>query len=81
MVGRLGARFADIRVSDRQTDRQTDTQDKYCNPPAHARRGLIIYMYVHENSNACTCTCTVKEDQEARQLQRQGTAHSLCYSR
>ena len=29
----------------RQTDRQTHThvhrQDKYCNPPVHARRGLI----------------------------------------
>ena len=24
------------------TDRQTDRQDKYRNPPAHARRGLII---------------------------------------
>ena len=25
-----------------QTDRQTDRQTKYCNPLAHARRGLII---------------------------------------
>ena len=24
------------------THRQTDTQNEYCNPPAHARRGLII---------------------------------------
>ena len=30
------------RESDRQTDRQTDRQSRYCNPPAHACRGLII---------------------------------------
>ena len=29
-------------ITDRQTDQHTDTQDKYRNPPAHARRGLII---------------------------------------
>ena len=28
-------------VTDRQTDKQTDRQDKYRNPPAHARRGLM----------------------------------------
>ena len=28
------------------TDRQTDTQDKYSNPPAHARRGLISYSTI-----------------------------------
>ena len=27
-----------------QTDRQTDRQTKYCNPLAHARRGLIILL-------------------------------------
>ena len=28
--------------TDTQTDRQTHTQDNYCNPPAHAHRGLIM---------------------------------------
>ena len=35
---RLIARGARIR----KTHTQTDTQDKYCNPLAHARRGLIM---------------------------------------
>ena len=30
--------------TDTQTDRQTHTQDNYRNPPAHARRGLIIML-------------------------------------
>ena len=38
LVGHLGVWFARIRI----TDTHTDTQDKYCNPPAHAHRGLII---------------------------------------
>ena len=36
---RLIARGARIR----KTHTQTDTQDKYCNPLAFARRGLIMY--------------------------------------
>ena len=31
-----------VPQTDRQTDRHTHTQDNYRNPPAHARRGLII---------------------------------------
>jgi len=27
------------------TDRHTDTQTDYCNPPAHARRGLIMLKH------------------------------------
>ena len=30
-----------------QTDRQTHTQDNYRNPPAHARRGLIMFFRLH----------------------------------
>ena len=29
-------------VTNKQTDRHTHTQDNYCNPPLHARRGLNI---------------------------------------
>ena len=37
-----GARIGKTHThTDRQTDTQTDRQDKYCNPLAHARRGLI----------------------------------------
>ena len=39
---RLIARGARIR----KTHTQTDTQDKYCNPLAHARRGLTSEVYV-----------------------------------
>ena len=58
-------------VTDTQTDRHTDTQDKYRNPPAHARRGLTIHsvcmlltctMYVYVAIQVkymyCTYTCT-----------------------
>ena len=33
------------------TDRQTDRQTKYCNPLAHARRGLIKYIHRYNNNN------------------------------
>ena len=44
--------------TDTQTDRQTHTQDNYRNPPAHARRGLIISNELYliallPNTQAC----------------------------
>ena len=39
---RLIARGARIGKTHTHTHRQTDRQTKYCNPLAHARRGLII---------------------------------------
>ena len=38
-------RFRTDTHTDRRSDRQTDThtQDNYRNPPAHARRGLIMF--------------------------------------
>ena len=43
---RLIARGARIRKTHTHTHTHTHRQDKYCNPLAHARRGLIIIVII-----------------------------------
>ena len=37
-------RLRSDKQTNKQTNKQTDTQTDYCNPSAHARRGLIIII-------------------------------------
>ena len=77
------------RQTDKQTNRQTDVrQDKYRNPPAHARRGLTIQHYLllclllftHTHYFTIILVFTVKNDNILGQMQlteMNNTLHKL----
>ena len=80
---RLIARGSRIRKhthTHRQTDRQTDRQDKYCNPLAHARRGLInprracarvTVLVLSVCVSVCLCVCFTYSSTSRNQAYKQ----------